>query len=138
MTISERVAYIKGLADGMKIDQNTNEGKIAFALLDLLKDVAREIEIIENELDEMEETVSTIEENLYDLEDEVYGEIDLDDYDDDDDDLYEITCRNCDNTLSVDMSMLEGGKVTCPNCGEVIEFDIDIIDSDECDPGHDT
>jgi len=137
MRITERVAYIKGLADGMNIDPNTNEGKIAFALLDLLTDVARELANIEDEIDELEETVSEIEESVYELEDEIYGE--FDDYDGgNDDDLYEITCRNCNETLSIDMSMLEGGKINCPNCGEVIEFDIDIIDSDECDPGHDT
>jgi len=135
MTVSEKVAYIKGLAEGMKIDESTNEGKITLALLDILKDIARELEAIDEELDDMADVVDEIEEDLCKLEDEVYGDLDLDDYGDDD--LYEITCRNCDNTISVDMSMLEGGKVTCPNCGEVIEFDIDIIDSDECDCGHD-
>lgn len=135
MSISEKAAYIKGLAEGMKIDENTNEGKITFALIGLLNDIAREIEAIDAELDDMADVVSDLEDNVYELEDEVYGE-NFGDYGDDDD-LYEITCRKCDNTISVDMSMLEDGSVACPNCGEVIEFDIDIIDSDECDCGHD-
>jgi len=135
MSISEKVAYIKGLTEGMKIDESTNEGKITLAMLDVLKDIAREIESIDEELDDMADVVADVEDAVCELEDEVYGE-DFGEYGDDDD-LYEITCRKCDNVISVDMSMLEDGSVTCPNCGEVIEFDIDIIDSDECDCGHD-
>jgi len=135
MTISEKVAYIRGLADGMKIDENTNEGKIMLAILDLLKDVAYEIEEMDEIIEDMDETVSELEESLRELEEEVYGDVDFEDYDDGD--LYKITCRNCDSTISVDTGMLEEGSVACPNCGEVIEFDVDIIDSDECDCGHD-
>jgi len=134
MSISEKAAYIKGLAEGMNLDQNTNEGKLTYALLDVLTDVAREIEGLEESVSDLEETVADLEENIYDLEEEVYGE-DFEDYGGDD--LYTITCLNCDNTISVDMSMLEDGKIACPNCGEIIELDVDIIDSDECDCGHD-
>ncbi|MCL2633309.1 MAG: hypothetical protein FWD34_02220 [Oscillospiraceae bacterium] len=136
MTISEKVAYIKGLTDGMKIDDSTNEGKVILAMLDVLKEVALELEDIDDTLDDMAEIVGDIEESVYDLEDEVYGG-DFGDYDFDDDDLYEIACRGCGNTVSVDMSMLEDGSVNCPNCGALIEFDIDIIDADECEPGSD-
>jgi DNA-directed RNA polymerase subunit RPC12/RpoP len=131
MTISEKVAYIMGLTDGMKIDAETNEGKITLALLDVLKDIAIELEEVNDTLDDMAEVIADLEEQVEDLEDELYD----DGYDyefDDDDDLYEITCRKCDNTVAVDMSMLEDGAVSCPNCGEKIEFDIDFIDGD-CD-----
>jgi len=133
MTISEKVAYIKGLTDGMKIDDSTNEGKLTLAILDVLKDVAYDLEEIDETLDDMAEVVSDMEDSLCDLEDEVFGE---DDYGYDfDDDLYEITCRGCGNTVSVDMSMLENGSVNCPNCNDLIEFDIDIIAADDCDCG---
>ncbi|MDR0222965.1 MAG: hypothetical protein LBI38_05480 [Oscillospiraceae bacterium] len=135
-TISEKVAYIEGLTDGLKIDGGTNEGKIILALIDVLKDVAAELEDVDETLDDMAEIVSDIEESVYEIEDEIFGSGELPDYDFEDN-LYEITCRNCDNTVSVDAGMLEEGFVKCPNCGSKIEFDIDIIDSDECDSGHD-
>ncbi|MCL2036086.1 MAG: hypothetical protein FWG83_01710 [Oscillospiraceae bacterium] len=132
MTISEKVAYIKGLAEGMKIDESTNEGKITLAILGVLGDIAEELEEIDEELDELAEVLSDLEEQVEELEEEIYGE-DFDDYETDGDDLYEITCRNCENTVAVDMSMLEGGTVNCPNCGEKIEFDIDFVIGDDID-----
>ncbi|MCL2071198.1 MAG: hypothetical protein FWH07_03075 [Oscillospiraceae bacterium] len=129
MKISEKVAYIMGLAEGMKIDGETNEGKITFAMLDVLKDIAEELEAVDETLDEMAEIVGDIEEQVEELEEELYGG-DYDDYDFDGDELYEITCRNCDNSVAVDMSMLDDGAINCPNCGEKIEFDIDFISGD--------
>ena len=128
MTISEKVAYIMGLAEGMKIDGESNEGKLTLAMLDVLKDIAEELEIVDETLDDMAEIVADIEDAVEELEEDVYGE--YDDYDFDGDDLYEITCRNCENAVAVDMSMLENGRVNCPNCGEKIEFDIDFITGD--------
>lgn len=126
MTISEKVAYIRGLAEGMKIDIETNEGKLAFAMLDVLNDIALELDEVDENLDDMAEIVGDLEEQVDELEEEIFGG-DYDDYDYDGDELYEITCRNCDNSVAVDMSMLEDGAVSCPNCGEKIEFDIDFL-----------
>ena len=131
MNISEKVAYIRGLAEGMKVDDSTNEGKLMLALLDVLRDIAEELEDIDETLDDMAEVVSELEEDVEDLSEELYGA----DYDDDydyGDDLYEITCRNCDNVVAVDLSMLDDdGALSCPNCGEKIEFDIDFISGDD-------
>jgi len=133
MTISEKVSYIMGLADGMKIDSESNEGKLTLAILDVLKDIALELEKVDETIDEMAEVVADIEDVVDDLEEEVFSGCYGDEYDYGDDDLYEITCCKCDNTIAIDMSMLEDGAVNCPNCGEKIEFDIDFIDSD-CGP----
>jgi DNA-directed RNA polymerase subunit RPC12/RpoP len=132
MTVSEKVAYIKGLAEGMKIDSSTNEGKLTIAILDVLRDIAEELEVIDEELDEMAEIVSDLEDAVDDLEDDVFGDDDDYDYDFDGDDMYEITCRKCENTVAVDMSVLEDGIVNCPNCGEKIEFDIEFSDNCDC------
>jgi len=129
MTISEKVAYIKGMADGMKIDDSTNEGKLILALLDVLNDVADELDMIDETLDDMADVVNDLEEQIEELEAEIYGDIDDMGFDGlgFGDDLYEITCSECDNTVSVDMSMLDDGSINCPNCGEKIEFNIDFI-----------
>ena len=40
MTISEKVAYLKGLADGLDLDQETSkEGKLIAKIIDVLEDV---------------------------------------------------------------------------------------------------
>lgn len=134
MNISQKVAYLKGLAEGMALDSKTNEGKLTLAMLDVLNDIADELEILDEDLNDMAEIVAEIEDDLEELEEEVFGEM-YDDYDFDGDDLYEVTCRKCNNTLSVDMSILDDddSSVNCPKCGEKIEFDIDFLGSDDDD-----
>ena len=38
MTTAERVAYLKGLMEGMKVDDSTNEGKLFNLIADILAD----------------------------------------------------------------------------------------------------
>ena len=139
MTISEKVSYIKGLAEGMKIDENTNEGKLLLAIMDVLGDIALDLEDIDAELDDVADVVSDLEEGVCDLEDAVYGDEDDEDDgafdDEDDEDLYEITCPKCDNTLTVDFDVIAEGGIICPNCGEPLEFDLSELEDEECDCG---
>ena len=44
MGISEKVAYLKGLMEGLNIDEQTNEGKLFTAIVDVLDEIALEIE----------------------------------------------------------------------------------------------
>jgi len=129
MTISEKVAYISGLAEGMNITSETNEGKLTLAMLDVLKDIALELEEFDETLDDMAEIVGDLEEQVEDLEDELYSD-DYDDFDYDEDDLYEINCSNCGNSVAIDIALLESGVVNCPNCGEKIQIDLDFTDCD--------
>ncbi len=135
MTIAEKVSYIKGLAEGMKLDESTNEGKVINAILDVLGDIALNIEEIDADLEDVTDVVTDLEESVCDLEDEVYGE---DDCDCDDccceDDMYEITCPNCGNTITTDFDVISSGSIDCPNCGETLEFDLSALE-DECDCG---
>ncbi len=137
MTISEKVAYIKGLAEGMNMDSTTNEGKVTLAILDVLQDMALTLEDYDDTFEEMAEVVSDIEEIVYELEDEIFGDEDInfDEYDDFEDDVYEITCSNCDKTITVDFDVIEQGSLSCPNCGELIEFDVEFLDREDCDCG---
>ncbi|MBQ9482762.1 MAG: hypothetical protein IJU82_01095, partial [Ruminiclostridium sp.] len=73
MTIAEKVSYIKGLAEGLKLDTNTNEGKILAAIIDVLGDIALNIEDIDSDLADLTDVVGDVEDSLMDLEDEVYG-----------------------------------------------------------------
>jgi DNA-directed RNA polymerase subunit RPC12/RpoP len=125
MTIAEKVSYIKGLAEGLKLDTNTNEGKILAAIIDVLGDIALNIEDIDSDLADLTDVVGDVEDSLMDLEDEVYGESDDDDDFGDEDDMYEITCPNCSNTITTDFDVIADGHLECPNCGSTIEFELD-------------
>lgn len=131
MTIPEKVSYIKGLAEGLNLNDSTKEGKVLLAMLDVLNDIALDLEEVDEDLDEMAEVLSDVEESVFDLEDEVYGDDDCDDEDEElDDDMYEVTCPNCGNSVVVDYDILSDGEIDCPNCGEKLEFVFDEDDSD--------
>ena len=134
MTISEKVAYLKGLADGLDLDkESTKESKILGVVIDLLEEISYAIEDLEETdlvlsegLDAVSEDLEDVETLLYDDEDD-----DFDDFDDDfdDDQFFVIECPNCDEELHIDGSVLDAGQISCPNCSEL--FALDLVDDDE-------
>ncbi len=137
MTVTEKVAYLKGLAEGLDLDANKKEVKVINALMDVVDELALTVSDLEDELSLVSAQVDEIDEDLGEVEEIVYDE----DFDDDecgcgcdccDDDLFEVKCPSCGETIYVDESILEEGDIDCPNCGENLEFEID-FDDDDCD-----
>ena len=131
MEITEKVAYLKGLAEGMELDTEKKEGKLLAAIIDVLDDIALEIEDIRDEQCDLEEGLDAVSDDLADLESLVYEEDeDEDDEDEEDEECYETTCPNCEEAIFFDDSVLEEGEVICPNCGEKLEFDLTSLDEE--------
>lgn len=131
MEIGEKVAYLKGLIEGLEIDKSTKEGKVILAIADVLAEVAVTVEDMQDQIDEVVEVVDTIDEDLGDVEKIVY-DLDDDDYcdddcccDDDDEDEYEVVCPSCGDTICLNEGMIAEGSMTCPGCGELLEFDFE-------------
>ncbi|MBQ4154863.1 MAG: hypothetical protein IJE01_06695 [Clostridia bacterium] len=139
MTISEKVAYIKGLAEGLGLDSEDKNSKVLKAIIDLLEDVALTVEDLEDGCAELCEQIDAVDEDLSNLEDFIYEEdeddeyFDEDEFFDDDDELYEVECPACHDIVYLDEGMLEEGEIACPNCGTNLEFDFDECDCDCCD-----
>ena len=69
MTISEKVAYIQGLFDGMGLDKSeSGEAKVLSEMLDVLKEVADQLETVDSTLDEFGEEIDAISDDLADVE----------------------------------------------------------------------
>ncbi len=150
MTISEKSAYLKGLMDGLKLNTESDEGKMIAAIVDLLGDVTKRVTDIEettiaisDELDEIEEDLDAIEDYILDDEDDYDfsdddDELDWDDEDeldeedpeegfefgDEDSTIYEVECA-CGEIIDFDEEVLEKGSIVCPNCGETLEFSLE-------------
>ena len=149
MTISEKSAYLKGLMDGLKLNTESDEGKMIAAIVDLLGDVTKRVTDIEettiaisDELDEIEEDLDAIEDYILDDEDDFVDldedELDWDDEDeldeeepeegfefgDEDSTIYEVECA-CGEIIDFDEETLEKGSIVCPNCGETLEFSLE-------------
>lgn len=137
MEIIERVAYLKGLAEGMSLNTEKGEGKLLAAIIDVLEDVALELEDVWDAQTELADGLDAVSDDLEDVEDVVFEEYDEDDEDDDDfdedEDCYATTCPTCEETIYFDESILEDGEVICPNCGEKLEFDLNSLEEDEDD-----
>ena len=83
MTLTEKVAYLKGLAEGLDLDKDTKEAKIFNAMFDILEDMALTVSDIDEDLSACEEMVDAIDADLEDLEDYIFDD-DCDCCDDDD------------------------------------------------------
>ncbi len=125
MTNTERVAYIRGLMEGLNLDENKDEVKVLNAMLDLLDEMASDLAGLDETVDEVAGQVDEIDEDLAALEDEIYGEEEDDEDDEDDECYYEVTCPNCNETICLSESIIEDGKMECPNCGELLEFEVE-------------
>ena len=143
MTISEKSAYLKGLMDGLKLNTESDEGKMIAAIVDLLGDLTKKVTDIEDttiaisdELDEIEEDLDAIEDFIMDEDDDDFEDED-EDWDDEDEEfeegfdfgdeettIYEVECV-CGEVINFDEETLEEGSIICPNCGETLEFDVE-------------
>ena len=154
MEIKEKVAYIKGLAEGLKLDENDKNGKILAAVIDLLGDMAEEIEAIgenaeylENYIEELDEDLGMVEEDFYCGEDEEdyddFGddedyeededEEDEEDEDDDGEEIVVVTCPGCGDGVYLDDTM-DFDEIKCPSCGATFSCTCDSCeDCDSCD-----
>lgn len=139
MTISEKVAYLKGLAEGLNIDtEKSKEGKLISVMIGILEEIGLSIEDLEENNVALGEEIDAISDDLSDVESVVFEEddddgdccCDDDDDDDDDDDFFEVECPNCKETLVIDEDVLESGVIQCPSCKE--KFALDLSDCDCC------
>ena len=125
MTLNEKAAYIKGLADGLDFDKTTAEGKILAALLELVGDITEELESINDDLVDLQDYSEEIDEDLECVEDFLDEECDGDCEDCDDYDCECNSCCDCDCDCDEDFFELE-----CPSCGEMVCFDESIDPED--------
>ena len=110
MEISEKVAYLKGLAEGLALDTESKEGKLIAAIIDVLDDMSEKFVDLEDDDDEYDED------------------------EDDDEEYFETTCPVCEEEIVFDEDTLESGEIRCPNCGEKLEFDLsDLADAEDED-----
>ena len=138
MTITEKVAYLKGLAEGLALDESKPEAKLIGAIIDVLDDMALTVSDLEEGMDLISEQLDAVDEDLDELEGFVYEELDddccCDDCcEDDEEEYYDVECPSCGEVICVDGDILDEGSINCPNCNEVLEFDIEEVDDDEED-----
>ena len=128
MTISEKVAYLKGLAEGLNLDtEKSKEGKLISVMIGILEEVGLSIEDLEENALALGEEIDVLSDDLADVESVVYDDEDSEDEDEDedyDDDWFEVECPTCGETLVIDDEALADGEVECPKCGSRYAMDL--------------
>ncbi len=105
MTVTEKAAYLKGMLEGMKLSQESDEGKLFTAIADLLEDLSLSVADLEEETSAMRDYIDEMDNDLSEVETAVY--------EDGEDDEPKRDCVNCDEEACV-------VRLECPACGEEI------------------
>lgn len=132
----ERVAYLRGLCEGIGFSEETKEGKILLEIVDVLGEFADSIVELSDRQDEIEEYVEAIDEDLEILEDDFYED---EQEGDDEMNFIELSCPSCGEEIEIDEDLLydEESDIICPVCDGVIisaveedfvEGEFDILD----------
>ena len=130
--ITNKAAYLKGLADGLKLDTETTEGNLLSQIIDLLGDVADEIEALDEEQAYIEDKMDEMEDVIEVIGNEAFGC----DYDDEEDGVYTLSCDKCGAEIDFtdeDLDDIASGAFVCPECGADIELDFEECDCCDCD-----
>ena len=130
MNLTEKSAYLKGLAGGLEYDKTTKEGKILAALLDLVEEMTAEIASIQEDIEEIDEDLDYLDEYVEELDDDLQAvedfldeEVELDDEEDEDWEECDGDCECCDGCDCGDEDYCE---IVCPSCGETVCFDSEL------------
>ncbi len=132
MNLTEKAAYLKGLAEGLGL-ADSSQDKVLKVVIDMLGDLAESVEGLDGEMEAVCEELDEIEEDLYSEDEEDFD----DEYEDEDEEAdedeteveYELTCPKCGATVVVDEDTLLNQQVYCGQCHEPIE--IEFVDEDK-------
>ena len=72
MTITEKLAYVKGLVEGLELDANKPEVKVLAAIVELLDDVTLTVSDLDAGYDDLADQLDAVDEDLCSLEEDFY------------------------------------------------------------------
>ena len=140
--MGEKVAYLKGLAEGLGVTAETEKGKLMLAMIDTLEAFAEQAEETEEALHELQEVVDELDSDVGDLEEALLSAAEDDEEDDEEEDedddeeeegLIEYECPHCGTVIFFDEEAFDMEQEhLCPNCNrKVFEEDENDGDDDE-------
>ena len=118
--LTDRAAYLRGLAEGMGLDKEKNENKLMLEMLSVLDEMAQKVSEMDDDIGELEEYVDDIDADLTDMEEVLFG---------DEDD--ECGCDDEDCDMCGEYEDEEELSFDCPHCGKSVMIKAADIDFDE-------
>ena len=123
MKLTEKIAYMRGLLDGMELDSATKEGKAILQMAEVMEEMAVYIDDLQSQVDELTELCDLLDKDLGEVESDLYC-----DDDDDEDDIEDLYDREDDH--------FRIGRVL-PADEDDFPFDQESDDEDEYDDDYD-
>ena len=123
--ITDRTAYLRGLAEGLNIDKEKAENKLLLGMLAAMEEMAQKIQELDSDVDELDEYVASMDNDLSDVEDLLFPDeedvLDEDLEELDEDDEVDVNCPHCGKEFVIRAGDIRtDGDVNCPACGKNI------------------
>jgi phage FluMu protein Com len=135
--LRKKIAYLQGLAEGLKMNEGEDEARIIKQLIDVVADLVDQVDDLQAAQEDMEDYLDSIDEEIYGEEEdddqiEEFGPGDDEDDEaedddegvfDDDIDYVEVECPKCKDIICFEAGIVDDEdviEVTCPNCNEVV------------------
>lgn len=126
VSLSGQVLYLRGLADGMEIDNGSKESKLLLKIIDTLGVFAQKIEGLDSEHQELSQVVDSIDETLGEI---ILADADIDyahddalyaqDATEDEGSFIEYECPHCHSKVYYDAASFNlDSEHTCPDCNK--------------------
>ena len=112
--LTDKISYLQGLAEGMKLNPEKDSHRLILEILDVLGEVGDAFEALAESHGELSDYVESIDEDLADLEADLYDDEDEELAEDEDGEDFESSI-----------------EYECPHCGTVIQLDPDDVDFDD-------
>jgi predicted RNA-binding Zn-ribbon protein involved in translation (DUF1610 family) len=134
MKLSEKAAYLKGLADGLGLSDDSKQDRILRAAVDLLAEVSSKLEDLDDEVGNICGELDTIEDDLYEDDGEDEDEDESASDDENGSEQYELTCPKCGAVTVVDADTLMSQEIVCSKCGAPFDIEFGEDDDPDADP----
>lgn len=115
-SILSKLTSLKEEIRELQIEKDTKEYEILSNMNEILLEVVKKIDKMENNIIEINEYVTVLDENLGNVEEEVFG------FEEEDEEFHsydyiDIECSKCHEILAIEKDFLnEEDSITCPNC----------------------
>ena len=123
--LTDKISYLQGLAEGMKLNAEKDSNRLILGILDVLGEIGESYEALSEAHGELSDYVESIDEDLADLEADLY---------DDEDEEYAGDSEEEDDDEEEDVELGGALLYECPHCKETVELDPDELDLEEEHP----
>jgi len=126
-SIGKRVTYLKGLAEGLNLGNDTREQKLLGVIIEILGEISTELEELQEDVTALNEDMDVLVEDMQELEDMCFedetGDESCCSHDHKQHQFYAVKCPSCQSEITIDEDVLDTGAIDCPNCGEHLELE---------------